>query len=140
MPSPYRDQIETLAADARTDRESFDPPEDPPDEERAMGYLREGFGEAVAVYVDARSGEWDRFDTDEFADLEVAMNTYLELYAACYGVDYDADFTVREAAEALIDTHNVVDVARVLTGVPDRDELGAGSSWPTRGEGGPSDR
>jgi hypothetical protein len=134
MSSPYRDQIETLAADARADWESFAPPEDPPDEERAMGYLREGFGDAVAVYVDARSGEWDRFDTEEFADLEEAMNTYLELYAACYGVDYDADFTVREAAEALIDTHNVVDVARVLTGVPDRDEPGAGSSWPSRGE------
>jgi len=138
--SPYRDRIETLAADARADREAFEPPADPPDEERAVRFLREGFGETLAVYVDARSGEWDRFDTDEFADLEGAMNTYLELYAACYGVDYDADFTVREAAEALIDTHNVVDVARVLTGVPDRDEPGAGSSWPTRDESGRSER
>ena len=132
MTSPYEDRIATLATDARAARESFDPPEDTPDEEQAVGFLREGFGEAVAVYVDARSGEWDRFDTDEFAELEAAMNTYLELYAACYGVDYDADFTVREAAEALIDTHNVVDVARVLTGVPERDQPGAGSSWPTR--------
>lgn len=136
MTSPYRDRIETLAADARADREAFDPPADPPDEERAMRYLREGFGETVAVYVDARSGEWDRFERAEFAELEAAMNTYLELYAACYGVEMDADFTVREAAEALIDTHNVVDVARVMTGVPERSEPGAGSSWPTRGPGG----
>ncbi len=133
MPSPYRDRIETLATEARAARESFDPPADPPDEDRAVQYLREGFGEAVAVYVDARSGEWDRFGTAEFAQLETAMNAYLELYAACYGVDYDADFTVREAAEALVDTHNIVDVARVLTGVPERGERGAGSSWPTRG-------
>ncbi|MEF8885526.1 MAG: hypothetical protein V5A44_10445 [Haloarculaceae archaeon] len=135
MVSPYEDRIATLAADARAAHESFDPPGDQPDEERAVAYLREGFGEAVAVYVDARSGEWDRFETEEFAQLEGAMNAYLELYAACYGVDYDADFTVREAAEALVDTHNVVDVARVLTGVPERGEPGAGSSWPTRGGG-----
>jgi len=134
--SPYEDRIATLAADARAARETFTAPADPPDEERAVEFLREGFGEAVAVYVDARSGEWDRFERAEFADLEGAMNTYLELYAACYGVEMDADFTVREAAEALIDTHNVVDVARVLTGVPDRGEPGAGSSWPTRGPGG----
>jgi len=120
MPSPYRDRIDDLAAAARADRESFDPPADPPDEDAAMAYLREGFGEAVAVYVDARSGEWDRFGEAEFRDLERAMNTYLELYAACYGVDFEADFSVREAAEALIDTHNVADVARILTSVPER--------------------
>ncbi|PSP48341.1 hypothetical protein BRC95_04620 [Halobacteriales archaeon QS_5_68_33] len=124
MTSPYRDRIETLATEARAAREAFDPPADPPDEERAMRYLREGFGEAVAVYVDARSGEWERFDAGEFARLEGAMNDYLELYAACYGVDYDAEFAVREAAEALVDTHNVVDVARILTGVPERSERG----------------
>ena len=89
-----------------------------------MEYLREGVGEAVAVYVDARTGEWERFGEAEFARLERAMNVYLELYAACYGVDYDADFAAREAAEALIDTHNVVDVARILTGVPERGERG----------------
>jgi len=138
--SPHEDRIDTLAADARAARESFDPPENPPDEARAVEHLREGFGEAVAVYVDARSGEWDRFDREEFAALERAMNTYLELYAACYGVDYDADFTVREAAEALIDTHNIVDVARVMTGVPERTEPGAGSSWPTRRPGTTEDR
>lgn len=118
MPSKHADRIATLAADAEADREAFDPPADPPDEERAMAYLRDGFGEALAVYVDARSEEWDRFGREEFADLERAMNVYLELYAACYGVDLDARFTIREAAEAFIDTHNVADVARILTGVP----------------------
>jgi hypothetical protein len=120
MSSPYRDRIADLEAAARADRESFDPPADPPDEDAAMTYLREGFGETVAVYVDARSGRWDRFGETEFRELETAMNTYLELYAACYGVEMDADFTVREAAEALIDTHNIADVARILTSVPER--------------------
>lgn len=120
MPSPYRDRIETIAAQAQRARESFDPPADPPDEDRAMTYLREGVGEAVAVYVDARTGTWERFGTEEFDDLEWAMNAYLELYARCYGHDIDADFSVREAAEALTDTHNIADVAYVLTSVPER--------------------
>ena len=87
-----------------------------------MTYLREGVGPAVMVYVDARTDEWHRFEPDDFERLEGAMNTWLELYAACYGVDIDAAFTVRKAAELLLDTHNVHDVAQVLTHVPDRDE------------------
>lgn len=118
MPSKFEDRIATLADDARAARESFDPPADPPDEDRAMSFLRGGVGEAIAVYVDARSEEWDRFGREEFADLERAMNVYLELYVACYGVDAEVDVTVREAAEAFLDTHNVADVARILTGVP----------------------
>ena len=121
MPSQYRDRIEDLAAEAASERESFDRPTDPPDPERAMTFCRDGVGEAVAVYMDARSGDWDRFGEAEFARLEGAMNDYLHLYAACYGVDLDADYSVRTAAEALLDTHNVADVARILTGIPDRD-------------------
>ena len=120
MPSKHEDRIAALAADAEAARASFDPPADPPDEGLAMDYLREGVGEALAVYADARSEEWDRFGPEEFADLERAMNVYLELYAGCYGVDMDPEFTVREAAEALLDTHNVADVARILTGVPEQ--------------------
>jgi hypothetical protein len=119
MASPYRGRIDDLADRARRDREAFDPPVDPPDEQRAMDFLREGVGEAVAIYVDARSEEWDRFDREEFALLEAAMNDYFELYACCYGVDIEAEFSVREAAEALLDTHNIHDVAVVLTGVPE---------------------
>jgi hypothetical protein len=122
MPSQYRDRIDDLSETAAAARESFDPPADPPDEERALTVCREGVGAAVAVYVDARSGEWHRFGEAEFERLERALNTYLELYARCYGVDAAPDHSVRTAAEALLDTHDVVDVARILTGVPSRDE------------------
>ncbi|QPV62299.1 hypothetical protein I7X12_16375 [Halosimplex litoreum] len=122
MSSQYRDRIDDLSEKAAAARESFDPPADPPDEERALTVCREGIGAAVAVYVDARSGEWHRFGEAEFERLERALNTYLELYARCYGVDTVPDHSVRTAAEALLDTHDVVDVARILTGVPSRDE------------------
>lgn len=118
--SKYADRIATLADRAARDREGFERPSDPPAEERAMGYLREGVGPAVALYVDARTNDWHRFETDSFEALESAMNTWLELYAACYGVDIEAEFTVRKAAELLIETHNIHDVAQVLTHVPDR--------------------
>ncbi|MFB6086969.1 MAG: hypothetical protein ABEJ85_00485 [Haloarculaceae archaeon] len=120
--SAHRDRIRRLAREARDARQAFDPPEDPPDEERARELLREGFGPTLSVYVDARSGDWDRFGAEEFEKLETAMNVWLDLYAACYGVDHDPDVTARQAAEALIDTHNVYDVARILTGVPGRSD------------------
>lgn len=114
------DRIDALAARAARDRDRFEPPRDPPNEDRALRYLTEGAGPAIWVYVDARTDEWERFDPDAFDALESAMNTWLELYAACYGVEITAAFTVREAAELLLETHNVHDVARVLTHVPDR--------------------
>ncbi|MFB6171161.1 MAG: hypothetical protein ABEJ23_01410 [Haloarculaceae archaeon] len=114
--------IDDLAARAERDRERFEPPADPPDEERAMRFLREGVGPAVWVYVEAHSGgTHDRFDPEEFRRLEGAMNEWFELYTRCYGVDLDARFTVREAAELLLRTHNVRDVAQLLTHVPERD-------------------
>jgi hypothetical protein len=116
----YRDRIDRQAAKVERARESFDPPADPPDEERALRFLTEGFGPTVAVYVDARTGEWVRFDEEAFERLERAMNEWLSLYAACYGVDADPDCTVRSAAEALLDTHDLADTAAVLTGVPER--------------------
>lgn len=114
-------RIETLADRAERDRAAFEWPTDPPAQERAMEYLREGVGPAVMVYVDARTDEWHRFDPEAFDRLEGAMNSWLELYAACYGVDIEAEFTIRKAAEALLETHNVHDVAQVLTHVPDRE-------------------
>lgn len=113
-------RIDALAERARRDRASFEPPPDPPDEARASAYLREGVGPAVAVYVEGRTGEWVRFDPDAFARLERAMNDWLACYAGCYGVELDPQFTLRTAAEALLDTHDIHDVARVLTGVPTR--------------------
>ena len=115
-------RIDDLAASARRDRADFSPPDDPPDEERAMVYLREGFGQAVWCYVDARTNGFDHIDPDEFEALEGAMNDWLECYAACYGHDIDAEFTIRKAAELLLETHNVRDTAQVLTHVPDRSD------------------
>jgi len=57
----------------------------------------------------------------EFSLLQRAMNDWLELYAACYGTDITAEFTVREAAELVIATHNLRDTAQLLTRVPARD-------------------
>ena len=117
---PLADRIDALHERAAAERAAFEPPADPPDEARAMGYLRDGVGPALSVYVEARTGEWVRFEPAEFARLERAMNAWLECYAGCYGAEIDAEFTLRTAAEALIDTHHVGDVARVLTKVPDR--------------------
>lgn len=113
-------RIDALHEQANRDRETFEPPADPPDAEAAQRYLREGVAPALAIYVEARTGEWVRFDPELFAKLEWAMNAWLECYAGCYGVDLEASFTLRTAAEALFDTHDVNDVARVLTKVPSR--------------------
>lgn len=123
----YAERIDRLAARAERDRRAFEPPAEPPDEDRAMGYLREGVGPAVALYLEARTGgEPVRFDAAEFDALEGAMNDWLSLYAACYGVDLDAEFTVREAAELMVDTHDVADVAYLLTKVPADEGTGTG--------------
>lgn len=121
MTSRYADRIDDLARRAERDRTAFVPPDDPPDPDRAMAFLREGFGSVVVLYVRGRTGDDPvRFTDREFDRLERAMNDWLGLYAACYGVDFDPEFTVREAAELLVETHNVRDVARLLTDVPAR--------------------
>ncbi|WP_436934884.1 hypothetical protein [Halovenus marina] len=117
----FHERVWTLADEATDDCAAFESPEDPPAETKAMSYLREGAGPAVSLYVEARTGGlMVHFPPDEYNALENAMNDWLELYAACYGVDIDAAFTVREAAELLVDTHNIKDVAQILTGVPER--------------------
>lgn len=122
MSDPYHDRIADLARRAERDRAAFEPPADPPDEEQALRYLREGAGPAIALYAEARTGgEQVRFEQEAFAALESAMNDWLELYAACHGTDIDAEFTVREAAEILIRTENVRHTAEVLTKVPERE-------------------
>ena len=121
--SEFRDRIEALAERARADRRAFDPPADPPDEERAVRYLREGVGEVVSVYVEARTDEFAPLDAEEKAGLERAANDWLELYARCHGRDIDAEFTVREIAEIVVmDTHDLPDAAQLLTGVPPRQQ------------------
>lgn len=117
----FEERIQTLSERARRHRETFDPPEDPPDEQRAMHFLREGAGPAISLFVEARTGQhMVQFDPDRYRDLEWAMNEWLTLYAACYGVDIDADFALREAAQLLVDTHNIHDVAQLLTYVPQK--------------------
>jgi len=87
-----------------------------------MTFLREGLGPVVAIYCQARTGGGPpvAFSDVEFTLLQRAMNDWLELYTRCYGVKLDAQFTVREAAELLVRTHNVRDVAQELTKVPAR--------------------
>lgn len=88
-------------------------------DEQAMQLLREGFGPTVSLYVEARTGgRMVRFSREEFRRLEDAMNAYLNLYARCYGVEAEHRYSVREAAELLIETRNVRDAAEILTGVP----------------------
>ncbi|MDY7081034.1 MAG: hypothetical protein SXQ77_01170 [Halobacteria archaeon] len=90
-----------------------------PAEDEAMHYLREGFGPCVSLYIESRTGgRLIEYSEDEFETLESAMNSWLDLYVRCYGVEAEHDHTLREAAKLLIDTHNVHDTARVLTQVP----------------------
>jgi hypothetical protein len=122
--SDYSRRIASLADRAQRDREGFNPPDSPPARQEALRYLCDGVGPAVALYIEARTGEeWVDFDPVEFALLERAMNDWLSLYARCHGVPLDADFTVREAAELLLQTHDLQDTAVMLTHVPE-DERG----------------
>jgi len=127
----FHERIWDLAERAERDGQAFSPPEDPPDEDRAMHYLREGAGPAVSLYIEARTGgQMVHFPPPEYHALEDAMNWWFELYAACYGRDVEVDRALREAAELLIDTHNIRDVAVVLTHVP---ESSQGADSPAAG-------
>ena len=87
-------------------------------EEAALVAARDGLGPVVALYVEARTGDdWVRFSEADMARLHRATNDWLAVFARCRGVDVDPDVTVREAAEVLIDTHDITDVAALLTGV-----------------------
>lgn len=124
--SRYGPRIAALERRAERDREAFVPETAAP--AHAEAYLREGAGPAIWLYVEARTGgRLVPFSEAEFDALEGAMNDWLELYARCHGVSLEAEFTVREAAEALVETRNVYDVAQLLTRVPERrdDRTGA---------------
>ena len=90
-----------------------------PDE--ADDYLRDGAGQAIWLYIEARTGgRMVPFTEPELAALEDAMNRWFECYAHCHGVDLEAEFTVREAAHLLLETRNIIDTAQLLTCVPQR--------------------
>lgn len=117
----FHARIETLRERADRDLAAFEPPADPPAPDAAMTYLREGAGPAVSLYVEARTGgQMVHFPPPEYHALESTMNDYLALYTACYGNRVNPEFALREAAELLIDTENIRDVAQLLTGVPER--------------------
>jgi hypothetical protein len=94
-------------------------PDDDSDD-RAMTILREGLGPALSIYVEARTGGLDEIAPGDHRALRRAVNRWLEAYAACYGVDFEASFTLQEAATVLVDTRNVRDTAQLLTDVPER--------------------
>jgi hypothetical protein len=115
------ERIEALTARARREREGFAPaPEDVPAEERAMEYLRNGFGPTVWCYVDARTGSKEILTDAQMGKLDRGTNDWLAVYARCHGTEIDLDLSVRAAAEVLIETHNVRDTAQLLTDVPPR--------------------
>ncbi|MDF9744242.1 hypothetical protein [Natrinema salsiterrestre] len=124
--SRYGPRIAALARRAERERAALgtagrgdDETSVPVTSDEADAYLRDGAGQAVGLYVDARTGGRMVPLTDaEFGALEDAMNRWLECYAICHGVDLEAEFTVREAAELLLETRNIVDTARLLTRVP----------------------
>jgi len=117
----FHERIHDIADRVTADCAAFEEPSDPPADEQAMEILKKGVGPAVSLYVEARTGgKMVHFPPDEYEALESAVNDWLELYAACYGADIDSDVTVRAAAELLVDTHNIRDVAQILTGVPAR--------------------
>jgi hypothetical protein len=114
----YGDRARSLREDAAAARERFVEPANPPDRDQALAFARDGVGEAAAIYIEARTERsWVSFDTEAFDALETGLNTYLALFAACHGVTRDPDVSVRTAAETLLDTHDAVDTAAVLTDV-----------------------
>lgn len=87
----------------------------------AVAAARDGLGPAVARYVEARTGRYDRLSVAEHAALEAACDDWLAVYAARLGVECDPAVPVRTVAEALLDTHDVVAAAGVVTGVHPED-------------------
>ncbi|USZ71765.1 hypothetical protein [Natronosalvus halobius] len=117
--SRYGPRIAALERRAERDREAFDPAAATVADGRQ--YLRDGAGQAIWLYVEARTGgRMVPFSEPELTALRTSMNGWLELYARCHGVELEAEFTVREAAEVLLETRNVFDTAQLLTRVPER--------------------
>ncbi|ELZ94158.1 hypothetical protein C440_11073 [Haloferax mucosum ATCC BAA-1512] len=117
----FGERVRDLAAEARQAKSAFDPPPESAADERALECARDGVGPAVALYIEARTGgRMVEFTEREFRLLHRTLNDWLSLYTRCYGVELDADFTIREAAEVLLKTHNTRDTAQLLTCVPAR--------------------
>lgn len=114
-----QNRIASLTEQASNDAATFDPPDEPPDEELARTYLIEGAGQVIGLYATVRTGgRLYSFSEEEFHELESAMNTWFQLYAACYGEEIEPAVSIRTAAQALIDTEDIEAVAQVVTDVP----------------------
>ena len=112
------ERIDTLVRRAADDVDEFSPPTDPPDSEQAKTYLREGAGQVIGLYAHLRTGgRLYAFTPQQFDALEHAMNTWFSLYAACLGEEIDPEVSLRTAAEAFVDTEDIVAVAETVTGV-----------------------
>ena len=119
--SRYGPRIAALARRAERERTVLERADAPPHSDAPERYLREGAGQAIWLYVEARTGgRMVPLSAPELEALRTAMNRWFECYARCYGVDLEAEFTVREAAELLLQTRNIDDVGQLLTGVPER--------------------
>ena len=46
------------------------------------------------------------------------MNGWLEIYARYHGEDIEANFSIREASLLFLETHDIQDVAEMLTKIP----------------------
>lgn len=121
MTSELWPEIAALAEESQQAVTEFTPPANPPAEDRALALLPDGVGDVIRLYVAARTGEPVELTPVEASLLQRALNDWLKLYAACYGHEIDAEFTVRETAELFVQTHNLVDTVQLLTGIPERD-------------------
>ena len=89
--------------------------------ENGNEYLKNGVGPAVLLYIGARSKHGiTPITPEQFQNIENNMNGWLELYARCHGEEIEASFSLREAAVLFIETHNIFDVAQILTRIPER--------------------
>ncbi|MGZ0746268.1 hypothetical protein [Haloparvum sp. AD34] len=124
MSSPLEPRIRQLATAARDVRDATVASDDGDCDDAGvditpLSAARDGLGPVLAVYVKARSSDEPvQFSQAELDLLHRATNDWLVVYARQRGADVDPDATVREAAELLVDTHDVVDVAAQLVGLP----------------------
>jgi len=122
-PDPGRDPDRDSDPDRRGGARPAAEAEPRPDAGRETGPLaaaRDGLGPVVGLYVEARAAERGvRLSAAELDLLHRATNDWLAVYAARHGVAVDPDATVRAAAELLLDTHDITEVAALLTGVPE---------------------
>ncbi|WP_136687807.1 hypothetical protein [Halorhabdus amylolytica] len=129
----YHIRVAALAERARRARSSFLPPEESPDHDRALEYLRDGVGPAVALYREAAiAGAEEALSPAESRRLDRALSDWLELYAACYGVHLDVEASAATAATLLGNGLTLRETARRLTGVPS----GTGDGGRTRSNDG----